>query len=244
VSLPGDVLNSMYYLNDLLESDTSASDDEGRIECLLCLNISRTDQNRFPKGTNALDDEKDLVRSVIIELRNLDDFSKIFDKLANKIDFIELTREESKCYSRILEQDTTKEKSQIPISIYSPKIEGNNPFLKGKKDSDTLLIYPFNGSKDDIEKCADALTKAGYFTADTTKDCSALTTNIQDSKANSSRNNSFEIRVVDYASLEPGEWLNDTMIDFWLQWYVIFISRSLILIRYSRLMYLNALLLG
>jgi hypothetical protein len=28
------------------------------------------------------------------------------------------------------------------------------------------------------------------------------------------------VRVEDYERLEPGEFLNDTLIDFWMQWYV------------------------
>ena len=28
------------------------------------------------------------------------------------------------------------------------------------------------------------------------------------------------IRVEDYERLEPREWLNDSLVDFWMQWYV------------------------
>jgi hypothetical protein len=216
-----DVSKITYYLNlnDSVESDTSISDDDCRIECVLCVAPSNTSNDNH------------VLESFIIEIRT-EDFLKVIEMFGIKGTIIESTWEEIKPYFQILEHDTIKQKSQLQIDICSPKIEGNNPFLIGKKDSDILLTFPFNGTKEDIEKCADSLTKAGYFTTDTTADLNTLPTNNQDTKVVVSRTNSFEIRVVDYASLEPGEWLNDTMIDFWLQWYVICVTCSLTLILY------------
>jgi hypothetical protein len=205
----------MYYCNDV-DINSTTSTDCNNSGSLLCLQVLATDENSFLKHSNISNEMGKVTKiDLIFEFRNIGCLWKILDALGRKE--VELTREESKRYFHIIQKDSLKEKSKRTINICSPKIKRMNPFLAGKKDSDILLTYPFNGPKEDIERCADRLKKAGYAT-------SAKVTKAGET---SSRANSFVIRVVDYASLEPGEWLNDTMIDFWLQWYVLGVAIEL-----------------
>jgi Ulp1 family protease len=132
-------------------------------------------------------------------------------------------------------------------SIESPTSRTKQGFLEGKKEEDILLVYPFDGDEQLIEKAAEGLDEASRgdpYNADSVSErvmVEATEIDTTDPKVSDAgkvssggsdkgeadpetntrgRAHFITVRVEDYERLEPGEFLNDTLIDFWMQWYV------------------------
>ena len=98
-----------------------------------------------------------------------------------------------------------------------------DPFIANKKDDDILLVYPFGEDKNKIEAAASNLTallyKQTYNGQDSTEPKKPSTETKDLSTAQGSqRSHQIVIRVEDYEKLEDGQWLNDSLVDFWMQW--------------------------
>lgn len=119
-------------------------------------------------------------------------------------------------------------------------------FLDGRKGETVLLVYPFAGDTEVIDAAAIGLTEANCaaLKAESIKPNGASEPNsvegesktsaLRDSEvaplatmpenppavaANTNQRGDYVmIRVKDYDRLDPGEWLNDSLIDFWMQW--------------------------
>ena len=128
------------------------------------------------------------------------------------------------------------------LEDYNRAEEANHPkparneFTFGKSSDTILLVYPFAGDRHEIEAAASGLTEAsGKLGRDQSEsgDGDSENADLSDTPSNStdSTNNAVEItkkvrqrghyvtiRVEDYERLEPAEWLNDSLVDFWMQW--------------------------
>lgn len=114
-------------------------------------------------------------------------------------------------------------------------------FVAGRAEDDVLLVYPFDGDTDEIEGAADELNEAkgvnaiiGVEETPTTSDEESSLRNrgseqdategsFSDEKQGivsrkSERRHFLTIQVRDFERLCPGEFLNDTLVDFWIQW--------------------------
>jgi hypothetical protein len=84
-------------------------------------------------------------------------------------------------------------------------------FLGSRHSDEILLKYPIEGDLEQIEAVASELTEA--------KGCAAP--NEARNAATRATLTGFQtVRVEDYHRLAPTKWLNDTLINFWLAWYV------------------------
>ena len=79
------------------------------------------------------------------------------------------------------------------------------------KDDATLMVYPFEGEKDKIEEAASNFDELSYKGTYDSKDT-------RDKMIRGRMSQVATIRVEEYAMLEPGIWLNDALVDFWMQW--------------------------
>jgi hypothetical protein len=119
-------------------------------------------------------------------------------------------------------------------------------FLNGRKEETVLLVYPFAGNTEMIDAAAFGLTEANCASLKaentTSPGESVPKSMVAESKplvlsesegatvatmpenppalaANTNQRGDYvAIRVKDYDRLDPGEWLNDSLIDFWMQW--------------------------
>jgi len=91
-----------------------------------------------------------------------------------------------------------------------------DPFIAGKEDHEILIVYPFEGAKKEIEATASDLNELSYKGTYDSRVTTEMTSRVGRSHVT--------IVVEDYEKLEAGMWLNDTLIDFWMQW----ISRDLL----------------
>merc|ERR1711968_251740 len=118
--------------------------------------------------------------------------------------------------------------------------QNQDNFVRGLAADHLLLVYPFDENVDRIEQAAEGLTEAsakvplvGDDTTDTNSDddsekgCASvagtkLPNSDQDpgieTTTKKKRAHFVTLRVDDYTRLDPGEWLNDSLVDFWMQW--------------------------
>eukprot|EP00523_Entomoneis_sp_CCMP467_P006986 CAMPEP_0168734242 /NCGR_PEP_ID=MMETSP0724-20121128/8709_1 /TAXON_ID=265536 /ORGANISM="Amphiprora sp., Strain CCMP467" /LENGTH=1244 /DNA_ID=CAMNT_0008781333 /DNA_START=148 /DNA_END=3882 /DNA_ORIENTATION=+ len=86
----------------------------------------------------------------------------------------------------------------------------SSTFLRDKDEDDVLVVFPFGGDRRDMIQAAEGLNEL------------SLATENDDSLAHgmkpSGRGHYLTLRVQDYLRLEPTEYLNDTLIDFWMLW--------------------------
>jgi hypothetical protein len=111
------------------------------------------------------------------------------------------------------EASTTQEGSVIEVLTKSQDYDEDNweENAKPPAKEDVLLVYPFQGGYA-IEKAAQ-----GLFLYEE-KHCNAsFLLQLQKEKCHP-RNVSLIISKKDRERLEPGKWLNDNLIDFWMQW--------------------------
>ena len=115
-------------------------------------------------------------------------------------------------------------------------------FIAGRPEEAILLVYPFAGDPILMDKAAEGLNeasgqpleprgidemavleqKSSRLTLQSnsgSSDSDDAEAKTKDSKAKA-RQHYVTIRVEDYERLEPQEWLNDSLVDFWMQWYV------------------------
>jgi hypothetical protein len=98
-------------------------------------------------------------------------------------------------------------------------------------DGFILLVYPFAGDRNQIEAAADGLNEASginHLAADTGR-CLRVKHQekllaIVDNRTGATkeklhrRGHKVVVMVKDCKQLEPEQWLNDSLIDFWMQW--------------------------
>ena len=146
--------------------------------------------------------------------------------------------ETMKANSESLIYHTSKQRAKKP--------EPRDVYKKDKLGK-LLLVYPFPGDKDKMEHAADGLLEASGTSLtvdDEAQDtintpvlpsdrsemsgapnpqvgelASGLDANAPAKEAKTRQRKHFvTIRVEDYQRLHPGEWLNDSLVDLWMQW--------------------------
>ena len=137
---------------------------------------------------------------------------------------------------RYTESLLDESKKEARLSRRSPGTSKHTGFLKGMGSEDILMIYPFPADKVAMESTTEGLKELRGTTLrdNDIKDIHAevIKTRRSPSRSGEDKGDSGEgkaaekrgrahyltVRVEDYERLEPGEFLNDTLIDLFLQW--------------------------
>lgn len=105
------------------------------------------------------------------------------------------------------------------------KLKKRSSFVDGRQAECTLLVYPFAGDATEIEDAAKGLTEASRSVdmLGNSRDEPDISPYSKDEDEESTattrqRAHFVTINVGDYERLDPGEWLNDSLVDFWMQW--------------------------
>jgi len=151
-------------------------------------------------------------------------------------------------YGLSLLEAARKERIARESSMGSPRVRRTRKKKRGSNISnEVLLVFPFGADEAKIDKAAVGLREAGFqSTSDSatrqenseggaadlkTSDEGMATASADDTETADdedkedsagkakSRAHFLTIRDEDYDRLQPGEFLNDTLIDFWFQWY-------------------------
>jgi hypothetical protein len=109
----------------------------------------------------------------------------------------------------------------------------NDAFVAGRNEDSVLLVYPFAGDCSQMEKAAAGLPEASgdLFAQSKTSatrvvdyyeqplpDADVGTAELVSTAQSELRRHFLTIQVRDFMRLKPREFLNDTLIDFWIQW--------------------------
>jgi hypothetical protein len=193
-------------------------DDADQLGPLLALHIHATPENMLDQYRRDFDPKEDNPgkKYLVLELRYKNDLNRIIAILSRLAADIK----------QIAVGPTKVRKYATSLLASNPKNRGRatkrNAFLDGRPSDYALLVYPFAGDPAEIEKAADGLTEAaGTLTAGAGTISPAPSDDKEDGEGKSRHRAHFvTITVEDYDRLEPGEWLNDSLVDLWMQWYV------------------------
>lgn len=170
-------------------------------------------------------DKAIITRYIVFEFLTGDECAKfclvLEESFGKKAKYVEMTGAEE-YISALLKDNTAPQPGRKRTS--SSSIERAD-FLKGRKDDDLLLCFPFPASRQDVESAACGLDFLGRVgrTSKVVIDGADTVPGPGDNDAAGERGRGHyvEIRVCDYERLEDGEFLNDSLIDFFVRWYVL-----------------------
>jgi hypothetical protein len=91
----------------------------------------------------------------------------------------------------------------------TPSKEKKRAF-RGRKRDEVLLVYPFDATDREFDDAAKALGELEWRRPN----------DFKESTIAKQRSHYVTIRVEDYQRLAPEQWLNDSLVDFWMLWYV------------------------
>jgi hypothetical protein len=175
-----------------------------------------------------------------------DEFLNVFVSEESK-----LVAEDANEYGSTLLEAAKKERKNRESSIGSPRLRKTRSSRPGAKASNkVLVVFPFGAGEVEIDRAAEGLnelhsasvsravvpvgedSKAVLKTSDgeegTGPNSSDDAETSENEKADSSemtnsRAHFLTIHEEDNERLQPGEFLNDTLIDFWMQWYFVWL---------------------
>jgi hypothetical protein len=243
ISLNKELLDGIkYYCGEVNED---ALDGEVEQLSFLALLVEKTETNQLKKYSNWYKpieaEEGNPTRFVLVEFRSDNDLLQLVEHMSAigiQVDALDAARA-NKC-SKLLLDDSRMDRQRRLRSIGSLVSRINDAFLTGRKQSDILVIYPFDETAALIETAADGLDEVRGVPRDNAStdhsnggaalvpaaDSGQESTEDSKDKENimvkgKGQNRShFTIAVSDYERLGPEEFLNDTLIDFWMRWYV------------------------
>jgi Ulp1 family protease len=227
------------------EPSSSSYDPENNpdVFVFVAMRVTPDEKNGLQKVPNAYSQNKcPEHRYIVLEFRSDKDMKELLEEMrkcppvspyagsSSSLKAIDVPK-----YAKALMNDTKKEKASRMSVKPSAK---RNAFIADRKYDDILLVYPFAGDKEMIERASDGLNEAGaklmleqeseVHETSTTKEPPRSVSPVPETSEDSSDNRQaikarnrahyLTVTVEDYERLDPGEWLNDTLIDFWMQW--------------------------
>ncbi|CAB9506597.1 Sentrin-specific protease 7 [Seminavis robusta] len=188
---------------------------ESNLEPFLALQVAPNDQNKLGRfggyGYNSKDKRQNYI---VIQFRSNDDLEAVLGVMGSTHPFVQeaqLSSEEAEHYCAAILNGKGFRRGKV-----------TDAFIGNRSEDDVLLVYPFAGDADEIEHCASELQEASGELFSENPACAA--TPVDDGKVSSSpeatdlRRHKLTVRVRDVERLNPGVFLNDTLIDFWIQW--------------------------
>jgi hypothetical protein len=258
--LANDLREVKYYIagdsSDTEEASAKASDDSTETMSFLAMKVEvpKSSSNRYANHYRPTGREISKC-FILVEFRSDAEFTELLQRVG-EIDSLSpyfdkdarlTARNTAERYCQPFIKDSKNETRISRNSIESPTSRKKQGFLAGKKEEDILLVYPFEGDKQLMEKTAEGLNEAsggGPYDTDYNSERAVVeameidTTDPEVSDAgkastrgkekrqaeletnNQGRGHFLTLRVEEYERLEPGVYLNDTLVDFWMKWYV------------------------
>lgn len=214
LDLSGDILQLWYY-----RVRQGVDDNPGSF---LALTTTRAFVERVQQFAPSYDPESDdsIERFILIEFSEAQRLDTLIDAMKCLPDLHPFFTEhagivrwdDARVYCRALLEDTPKEKKK--------KEESTRDFLAGRRDEDVVLVYPFAGDKIEMEKAAEGLREFNHFDSSSFPASAHPTALGKEEDSSATRTHCLTITVSDCNRLAPEEYLNDTLIDFFMKWYV------------------------
>jgi len=231
-SLLGSSTDEKSSVKETGETDTpkSSPHEKSSQPCYLIMRISPTQENRFSIYSNKyLTDKK--YPSVKVaskkELKKRYIVAEVHDKLAflNLLDYL---KKNEMLHSLLMGGEITHaEVHDKIISLHPPKMENELEMPDAIYEPDqTVLVFPFHVKSTELTGASENLIEAdGKLTLSGGSSFFAMEAedNAQPEHTQNQRLakvHTVTIRGEDYDRLKPYEFLNDTLIDFWISWII------------------------
>jgi len=221
-----------YFIADENE-DNAVTDDNDNSMTMIAFRITPTEKNKFTKYSSAYhqedteDAEKNERRYISVEFRDTDDFRALLEQMRENQTLEVWCSEDSKIpsydlekYTKALLDDSRKERNERLSIARRTRSGGSNKKKKGSENN-LLLVYPFNVDESAMTEAASDLKELGgdsMGVEDLEIQNQSDGGNASDDKGKSSRTHYVTIREDDKDRLCPGQFLNDTLVDFWMRW--------------------------
>lgn len=197
--------------------------------CYLIMRISPTRENNLAIYSNKyLTDENYPPDNVASELQLKKRFvvAEVHDNIAflNLIDFM---KKNDMLYSLLSGGEISLEQANEKITSLQPKRvkKVKTPIASKYKHDETILVFPFHAKDSELNDASKHLIEANgkltsseistFFSKATTEDDVRIE---QPQSQRVAKVHTVTIRGEDYDRLSPYEFLNDTLIDFWISW--------------------------
>jgi hypothetical protein len=197
--------------------------------CYLIMRISPTRENKLAIYSNKyLTDENYPPDNVASHLQLKKRFvvAEVHDNLAflNLIDFM---KKNDMLYSLLSGGEISLEQAHEKITCLQPKRvkKVKTPIASKYKHDETILVFPFHAKDSELNDASKNLIEANgkltsseistFFSKETTEDDVRIE---QPQSQRVAKVHTVTIRGEDYDRLSPYEFLNDTLIDFWISW--------------------------
>ena len=206
--------------NEALDSaDEKETDDEEEV-FFVAFDLEPDDTPDFKKYSSAYlpKSNKEGCQYVVVQFASEVEIEELTRHLRLKITNIRLDWTKAKSYGKSLLKEIEKDRNIIHS-------QNRDPFVLGKLADEELLTFPFAGDPAKIEDIASEMNiaktalLAGPLVqtgVDETK--KAASESGDEASGDIKKAHYCTIRVEDFERLYPGEWLNDALIDFWMQW--------------------------
>lgn len=245
LDLQHDLTECKYYLNEEFSAETNEGEDDA-VGSFLAIKVVPNNQNGLKIYSNSYQPDKENTKRmfILIEFRENKDLRDLVETIQTSRppamdlffnDHSKLDSASAEIYCQPLIDDCKREARHRQKSMHSLSVHRKNSFLAGRKEDDLLLIYPFDADEKIFDQAAVHLTEAKYDSrCDSNLQVCALSESSIPSPeqksadcdgGNADMNNMNNrshlaiIRVTDYERLViEDEYLNDTLIDFWMLW--------------------------
>jgi len=221
-----------YYVPE--EDDNSESvltDGVDDSMTIIAFKIKPTEENELTIYTQSYDADS----YITVEVRDTDQFLAMLEQMRvnptletffccdPKIEFYDL-----KEYTAALIEDTEKENNNRRRSTRLSRANAKKKSITSEKP---ILVFPFKADDDEFSTAASKLNELKLAREQTSVESERASIQPQDSNLNesqgenenervkgSARTHYITIRDDDMERLEPGEFLNDSLVDFWMKW--------------------------
>ena len=249
-SIGDSILEMKYFIPEDIYSDIGEeamkNDEESEQMSFLAMKITPNNENGLMSYIDEYRPGEDRRDYIIVEVRSDDRFMDVL-KLMRKneelrifLEEAQLRKEETLQYTSALVEEMKKEAGRRLKSLKSAsnshiqrKSWGENIDSYASSNDEVRLVYPFAGDKDVFDAAAqDMLEASGRRFSEKNSTPISLGKNYgvgrdmlkagNNIRGNSSTRGTHYLTIdrEDLERLEPGEFLNDTLIDFWMRWYV------------------------
>lgn len=204
----------------------SAREDDGTNFLLMTANATSTNElDMYPNAYKPETKGESPKNYVVVEFRSDRELLELRTCMQRSqwnafFDAPGLSAVEARQYIKILEDDTKKNAAKRRSS---PGQKQPKSFFAGLESDEILLVFPFAGNERSF-----AAASSGLLEVDGRTDSVSGTQNVsppetqEDSMQTVSkkqgRRHFLTVRVEDYERLQPGEYLNDTLVDLWMLW--------------------------
>lgn len=185
---------------------------------------------------------------VVVEFRSDKDFIELLEAMRETdlrtfaTSDSKLSRFQMESYSKTLVEKNQKDKKCRMSSIGGSSKKDRHPFLANRKEKETLLVYPFPVTASEVFEAVKDLKELKGISGNDIEsmdvsdddECKvddldkATSTDEAENNASTTRGRAHYVTVLsdDYSRLDAPEFFNDTLIDFWMQWYVTNLARK------------------